>query len=37
MKTQTKKFLKALEHKNMFKMLLPLNIQFFQVRRQFMN
>ncbi|XHU89880.1 phage major capsid protein [Lysinibacillus fusiformis] len=29
MKTQTKKFLKSLEQKNMMKMLLPLNIQFF--------
>lgn len=28
MKTQTKKFLKSLEQKNMMKMLLPLNIQF---------
>lgn len=33
MKTQTKKFLKALEHKNMFKMLLPLNIQFFSGKK----
>lgn len=29
MKTQTKKFLKSLEQKNMMKMLLPLNIQMF--------
>ncbi|QGG51603.1 phage major capsid protein [Lysinibacillus pakistanensis] len=29
MKTQTKKFLKSLEQKNMMKMLLPLDIQFF--------